>query len=71
MKAELKAMSNLLIGMTTNCNVQDAIKNYFLWWSQFDDCVGAVAAAGDYLETPAEVDEFAFILSELNTIQAK
>lgn len=68
MRDELKAMSNLLMGMTTNCNVQDAIKNYFLWWSQFDDCVGAVAAAGDYLDTPEEVEEFGFILNELNFI---
>lgn len=64
----LDRLSNLLSGMTTNANVREAVKNYFLWWKQTNDCVGAVDAAGDYLDTPDEVDEFGLILNELNTV---
>jgi hypothetical protein len=41
-------------------NVTAALRNYLLWITHFPgDYKGAAAIAGDYLDTPAEVDEFA------------
>lgn len=41
-------------------NVTAALRNYLLWIKHFPgDYKGATAIAGDYLDTPAEVDEFA------------
>lgn len=42
-----------------NSNVEYAIKNYLLWLKNYPmDYKGATEAAGDFLDTPAEVEQF-------------
>ena len=47
-------------------NVETAVANFLLWLSWYpNDYVGAVAIAGDYIETETEVDELEAALAEL------
>lgn len=55
----------LMLAQDARPNVRQAVTNYIWWWKSFNDPIGAVDFAGDFLDSPKEVDELATILESL------